>query len=129
MDCSNTHLMKGTTSGGSEDGESSNSCTRPNRFLELPEDVIRDILRRLGVEEILVNAQRVCSSWRKMCKDDPSMWRFIDMKRLGGEDECLEVMCAEAVDRSQGQLTEIHIDHFATDKLLDYISESTPLVR
>ncbi|VFQ58892.1 unnamed protein product [Cuscuta campestris] len=116
MDCWNTHV---------KDGESGSSL---NRFLELPEDVIANILHRLGAYEILENAQGVCSSWRNICKD-PSMWRVIDMKHLSDEDEYLEAMCREAVDRSQGQLTELHIDRFATDQLLLYISERSSKLR
>ncbi|VFQ78465.1 unnamed protein product [Cuscuta campestris] len=131
MDCTNTYLIK-ETSGGSEDQESGNSL---NRFLELPEDVIANILHRLGAYEILKNAQRVCSLWRKICKD-PSMWRFIDMKHLGRygyfgdvRNKYLETMCRQAVDMSQGQLTELHIDHFATDQLLHYISERSSMLK
>ncbi|VFQ58887.1 unnamed protein product [Cuscuta campestris] len=58
------------------------------------------------------------------------MWRFVDMRHLVRygyfDDVCnkdLETMCRQAVDMSQGQLTELHIDHFATDQLLHYISE------
>ncbi|VFQ58890.1 unnamed protein product [Cuscuta campestris] len=114
------------TSGGAKYKKSRSSL---NRFLDLPEDVIGNILHRLGVQEILGNAQRVCSSWRNLCKD-PSMWRFIDMEHRSGDNSCigpigrgyLVAICRKAVVWSRGQLTQLHIDYFATDGLLDFIS-------
>ncbi|XP_074327132.1 putative F-box/LRR-repeat protein 23, partial [Apium graveolens] len=52
---------------------------------DLPDDIIENILQRIGAFEILVNAQR-------------------------------------AIDRSQGQLVHIKIEHIATDELLDYLA-------
>ncbi|VFQ58891.1 unnamed protein product [Cuscuta campestris] len=118
-------LLRGRNGASKEDQELRSGL---NCFLKLPEDVIRNILCRLGAYEILKNAQRVCSSCRNICKD-PSMWRFIDMKHLGDDDKYLEAMCRLAVDQSKGQLTELHIDRFATDELLHYISERSSKLR
>lgn len=90
-----------------------------------------DILHRLGAFDILESAQKVCITWRNVCKD-PSMWRVIDMKDLGIYHDMsgnLDTMCRHAVDRSEGQLTDIHIDYFATDELLQYISERSSQLR
>ncbi|KAL2494433.1 F-box protein SKIP19 [Forsythia ovata] len=60
------------------------------------------------------------------------MWRVIDMKNLGkfhDMSDYLETICRHAVDRSEGQLTDIHIDYFATDELLLYISERSSQLR
>ncbi|KAL2505097.1 F-box protein SKIP19 [Abeliophyllum distichum] len=84
-----------------------------------------DILHRLGAHDILDSARKVCTTWRNVCKD-PSMWRVIDMKNLGkyhDMSDYLETICRHAVDRREDQLTDIHIDYFATDELLQYISE------
>ncbi|KAL0746399.1 hypothetical protein Bca101_028401 [Brassica carinata] len=87
-----------------EDGECIN-------WAELPSDLTSSILRRLGSIDILENAQRVCTSWRGVCKD-PEMWRKIDMRNLGDVGFNVEIMCRHAVDRSQGGLVEIEIWHF-----------------
>lgn len=94
-------------------------------WLELPPDLTANILHRLGAIEILESAQKVCTTWRKICKD-PAMWRVIDMRNLGdlhAMPYCLEKMCRHAVDRSEGQLIDINIEYFGTDELLDYIVE------
>ncbi|XP_051141211.1 putative F-box/LRR-repeat protein 23 [Andrographis paniculata] len=90
-------------------------------WVDLPSDVTANILQRLDVVEILQTAQKVCTTWWKVCKD-PSMWKVIDM-RDSLPDFNIEIMCREAVDRSQGQLTDINIGYFGTDELILYISE------
>ncbi|KAG2330789.1 hypothetical protein Bca52824_001969 [Brassica carinata] len=108
-------------------------------WAELPSDLTSSILRRLGSIDVLENAQKVCTSWRRVCKD-PALWRKIDMCNSGdlGEDLAyltltlginLEIMCRHAVDLSRGGLVEIDIWHFATDSLLNYIADSSSNLR
>ncbi|KAI3751363.1 hypothetical protein L2E82_22447 [Cichorium intybus] len=106
---------------------------RVRNWLELPSDVTANILYRIGVIDILENAQKVCTTWRKICKD-PSMWRVIHMKKPYAvhqsqgpldyinvvtftNDRSLEI-CKHAVDQSQGHLVDICIVDFANDELL-----------
>ncbi|CAK9142848.1 unnamed protein product [Ilex paraguariensis] len=96
----------------------------PN-WLQLPSDVTASILHRVGAIDILENVQKVCTTWRRICKD-PAMWRVIDMCNLGDLHSIpydLEKMCRHAVDRSQGQLIDINIEYFGTDELLEYIAD------
>ncbi|KAG2330730.1 hypothetical protein Bca52824_001910 [Brassica carinata] len=51
-------------------------------WAELPPELISSILLGLNSIEILEKAQKVCRSWRRVCKD-PSMWRKIDMYNHG----------------------------------------------
>ncbi|XP_051136509.1 putative F-box/LRR-repeat protein 23 [Andrographis paniculata] len=94
-------------------------------WTELPDDVTINILQRLDVQEILEKAQRVCKTWWRACKD-PSMWRVIHIESIVlafFDPHKLEMMCHEAVDRSQGQLIDITIVDFATNDLISYISK------
>ncbi|KAM7524864.1 hypothetical protein LguiA_014766 [Lonicera macranthoides] len=93
-------------------------------WLELPPNLTENILHRLGAIEILESAQKVCTTWRKICKD-PAMWRVIDMRNSGDLSAMphLQKMCRHVVDRSEGQLIDINIEYFGTDELLDYIVE------
>ncbi|EFH51110.1 hypothetical protein ARALYDRAFT_911820 [Arabidopsis lyrata subsp. lyrata] len=43
-------------------------------WAELPSKLTSSILLRLGAIEILENAQKVCTSWHRVCKD-PSIKR------------------------------------------------------
>ncbi|XP_024971953.1 putative F-box/LRR-repeat protein 23 [Cynara cardunculus var. scolymus] len=96
---------------------------QPRRnWLDLPSDVMSNMLSRLDVLDILENAQKVCTTWRKICKD-PSMWRVI----------CLDYwhetyMRKHAVDRSQGQLIDITINCFG-DEILQYVADRSSQLR
>jgi hypothetical protein len=95
------------------------------KWVELPEDVMASILKRVGAIGILTNVERVCKTWRNICKE-PSMWRSIDMRNLGDiwdMDYDMVKICRHAVDRSSGALLHINIEYFGTDDLLLYIAD------
>ncbi|XP_024199895.1 F-box protein SKIP19 [Rosa chinensis] len=100
-------------------------------WTELPDNATASILSRLGAIEILESAQKVCMKWRKVCKD-PLIWRKIDMRNDGDLEDInyhLEEMCRHAVNRSSGNLVDINIEHFGTDELLEYITDSSSGIR
>jgi hypothetical protein len=53
------------------------------------------------------------------------MWRAVDMRNPDNqwEDYELERMCRDAVNRSCGQLVDINVENFGTDKLLRHIAD------
>ncbi|KAG7557730.1 F-box domain [Arabidopsis suecica] len=100
-------------------------------WTELPPELTSSILHRLGAIEILLNAQRVCRSWRRICKD-PSMWRKIDIKIPRKFEDLfhdLEAVYRRAVDLSQGGLIEINIEHLTNTSLLNYIADRSSNLR
>ena len=97
----------------------------PLNWLELPREIATTIFLKLGAVEILTTAQKVCTSWRSICKD-PATWRSIDMRNAGDLDDTghdLEAMCRHAVDRSHGGCVDINVEHFGTDELLEYTTD------
>ena len=98
-------------------------------WAELPSELTSSILSRLSSIDILENAQKVCTSWHRVCKD-PAMWRKIVIPRDIGDlvyDLKYVAMCRHAVDRSQGGLVEIDIWYIGTDSLLNYIADRLSL--
>ncbi|XP_043699012.1 F-box protein SKIP19-like [Telopea speciosissima] len=99
-------------------------------WLELPQDVLSLIFMKLGPVEVLVRAQSVCSSWRKVSKE-PQLWRLIyfrDPWDFAESEVDFEKVARHAVDRSCGQLIEFSVGHFGTDEVLKYITDrSYPL--
>lgn len=95
----------------------------PPPWIELPADVTANILKRLGAVEIMESAQKVCTTWRKVCHD-PSMWRVIklDNPHPGSQGE-YELMCRQAVDRSQGELIDLTLTYFGNDDLINYVAD------
>ncbi|XP_024971853.1 F-box protein SKIP19-like [Cynara cardunculus var. scolymus] len=103
---------------------------QPRRnWLELPSDVMANILSRVHVVDILENAQKVCTTWRKIC-NDPSMWRVICMDYWYKNEMSKDLaMCKHAVDRSQGQLIDITIGSFGDDEILQYVADRSSQLR
>ncbi|KAK6150119.1 hypothetical protein DH2020_017644 [Rehmannia glutinosa] len=96
-------------------------------WTELPRDLTANILRRLGVVDILENAQKVCTTWRTVCKD-PAMWRVIDIRYNGEVRDC-SMMCRHAVDLSQGQLIDLHMENFGDSETLLYVCKRSRNLR
>ncbi|KAL3634254.1 hypothetical protein CASFOL_021308 [Castilleja foliolosa] len=88
-------------------------------WIDLPRDVMLNILSRLGPVEILKNAQKVCTTWRSVCSE-PSLWRVIEIESYAID---LTSICRRAVELSQGELIDINIDLLCPSDLLLYISE------
>ncbi|GMN54579.1 hypothetical protein TIFTF001_023697 [Ficus carica] len=99
-------------------------------WVELPRDLTMSILSRVEDIDILRSAQFVCSSWLKICRD-PLLWRTIQLRGLSSPDfpSDLETICRRAVDYSSGQLVEINIGDFATDRLLQYITNRSSQIK
>ncbi|KAK6150118.1 hypothetical protein DH2020_017643 [Rehmannia glutinosa] len=96
-------------------------------WTELPRDLTANILGRLGVVDILENAQKVCTTWRTVCKD-PAMWRVIDIRNDGELMDC-NMLCRHAVDRSQGQLVDLHMESFGDSETLLYVCKRSRNLR
>ncbi|XP_057763933.1 F-box protein SKIP19-like isoform X2 [Salvia miltiorrhiza] len=92
-------------------------------WIELPGDVTANILQRLGAVGMLRSAQRVCSTWWKVCKD-PAMWRVIVLHYPRMIDTYTAMsMCRPEVDWNQRQLVDLAIDPFGNDELLNYVAD------
>ncbi|KAK6150100.1 hypothetical protein DH2020_017625 [Rehmannia glutinosa] len=96
-------------------------------WTELPRDLTANILHRLGAVDILENAQKVCTTWRTVCKD-PAMWRVIDIRHDGEVMDC-NMLCRHAVDRSQGQLVDLHMENFGDRETLLYVCKRSRNLR
>ncbi|XP_060179348.1 F-box protein SKIP19-like [Lycium barbarum] len=65
---------------------------------------------------MLLNAQNVCTTWRRICKE-PSMWRVINpWKNLGDISD-------KNYDKNLGQVVDISLEILATDDLLSYVAQ------
>ncbi|KAJ9566012.1 hypothetical protein OSB04_001978 [Centaurea solstitialis] len=95
-------------------------------WLQMPDEIMGGmILQRLGAIDILMNAQKVCRNWRRICKD-PVMWKIIDMDysscRVWYTKKDYENLIKQAVHRSCGELIHIRLNYHVTKDLLDFIS-------
>lgn len=92
-------------------------------WAELHCDVLSVIFQKLGITEVLLRAQGVCSSWMRLSYD-PQLWRQIDMRNpsyLLDSEYDVEKMARAALDRSCGQCVKFSVGRFATNELLQYL--------
>ncbi|CAO2168342.1 unnamed protein product [Urochloa humidicola] len=86
----------------------------------LPVDVLLAILHRLDHIQILMSAKRVCRSWRRASREEPSLWRRITMRGhmgiAGKINHC--GMACEAVGRAAGQCEAFCGEYAADDGFL-----------
>ncbi|KAF8083983.1 hypothetical protein N665_0741s0016 [Sinapis alba] len=80
---------------------------RHENWADLQPELMSSILLRIGVIEILENAQRVCRSWRHVCKDH-SVWITTSRSCVVTQLIAAKAACL--------RLT------FGTDDLLNYIA-------
>ncbi|XP_042752628.1 putative F-box/LRR-repeat protein 9 isoform X2 [Lactuca sativa] len=95
---------------------------RPN-WLKLPEELMANILQRLSYLEILNSASKVCTTWKKICKD-PAMWKVIDMRKQvyrWSMNFDIETLITKLVDLSCGELIDFSVKGgFEIIPILDY---------
>ncbi|KAI3958505.1 hypothetical protein MKW92_031451 [Papaver armeniacum] len=101
-------------------------------WVALPQDVLSLIFLKLGVIDILLGAQFVCSVWRKASKE-PLLFRSIDARNWWGllDDDMYDMqkIVREAVDRSCGQLVDFSMARFGSNELLAYIADKSGSLR
>ncbi|KAJ9565768.1 hypothetical protein OSB04_001734 [Centaurea solstitialis] len=93
----------------------SSAMAETRNWLEMPEEIMGGmILQRLGAVEILESAQKVCRTWRRICKD-PAMWKVIHMHDSSDDWDTeydISKLTKQAVHRSCGELIDISLKDF-----------------
>ncbi|KAL6188057.1 hypothetical protein ACLB2K_039451 [Fragaria x ananassa] len=119
------------------------TLSNSRNWIDLPDDITASILSRLSMFDILERAQRVCLTWRRICKD-PLTWRTIRMEfdihlhqeKVNGnftsdkrekhlrKSFSAHKMCHHAIHLSFGNLVDISIRNCGTDELLQHMTDS-----
>ncbi|KAF8662517.1 hypothetical protein HU200_056112 [Digitaria exilis] len=91
----------------------------------LPQDALGAVLWKLDHVEVLMGPGQVCRSWRRAARDDPALWRRIDMR--GHADLHRRVdLCAMgrvAIRRAKGQCEAFWAEYAADDAVLRLLGE------
>ncbi|KAK9085892.1 hypothetical protein Sjap_026303 [Stephania japonica] len=108
------------------------SIEETRNWLELPQDVMSQIFLKLDMVEILHSVQNVCTLWRIISKD-PLLYRSIDLRNqwdvFDSDENDMERMSKEGVERSCGQLVEFSMEHFGTEELLHFMANRSTNLR
>ncbi|XP_052165080.1 putative F-box/LRR-repeat protein 23 [Oryza glaberrima] len=97
----------------------------------LPREAILAVLRKLDHIEILMGAGQVCRAWRRAARDEPELWRRIDM--LNHAELSFELnlfgMAQAAVRRSEGQCEAFWGEYAADEDLLHFLGDRAPCLK
>ncbi|CAN6355982.1 unnamed protein product [Urochloa humidicola] len=75
----------------------------PSGWAGLPRDVLWSLFTDLGQREVLSGAGLACAPWRHLARDEPTLWRRIDLTAEGYTLPGWKAMALSAIDRSAGQ--------------------------
>ncbi|KAJ3693593.1 hypothetical protein LUZ60_009073 [Juncus effusus] len=100
-------------------------------WAELNGDILMEIFRMIGILDVFKGAGSVCRAWRRVAKDEPDLWRRIDMTNhnYAFESDVLRDLTKLAIDRSKGRLEEFWIEDLGNDDLLQYLSDRTTVLK
>ncbi|KAJ3698582.1 hypothetical protein LUZ61_002287 [Rhynchospora tenuis] len=100
-------------------------------WAEMQSDVLMLIFQKIGLIEVLRAAGSVCRSWRKVAKEEPELWRRINMTNHGYVRNAylLKDPTRVAIDRSGGLLEEFSVEGFGDDDLLRYLCDRTSVLK
>ncbi|KAJ4808988.1 F-BOX WITH WD-40 2 [Rhynchospora pubera] len=112
-------------------------------------DALMVIFDKVGMHEVLLRTSKVCHPWRKAARDDPLLWKVIDMSKkctdcfLNHEFDCIEAtvkvekglanVVKNAVNFGGNNVQQLSIGYFSDEdlleNLLEYIAERVRLLK
>ena len=93
-------------------------------WAELPRDALLAVLHRLHHEDVLTGAGQVCRPWRRAARDEPELWRRIDLRRraaLSTPIVHLDAMAHVAVMHSAGRCEAFWAKDFVDDTFIVFL--------
>ncbi|KAJ1282536.1 hypothetical protein BS78_03G060000 [Paspalum vaginatum] len=103
----------------------------PRDWTALPPGELSAVLGKLDHIEILRGAGRVCRSWSRTARDEPELWRSINMlfhAELSFEDD-LHALARTAVRPSAGLCEAFWGEYAGDDRLILYLADMAPLLK
>ncbi|CAN6203906.1 unnamed protein product [Urochloa humidicola] len=100
----------------------------------LPPELVSCILHKLDPVQIMLGADKVCRSWRRAAREEPELWRRIDMRGYEALSDRnlidLNQMAIDAVKRSRGQCQAFCGEGSGLhDDLLCCLADHAPLLK
>ncbi|CAO2206053.1 unnamed protein product [Urochloa humidicola] len=97
----------------------------------LPVDALLAVLGRLGGVDILMGAAHVCRPWRRTTREEPELWRRIDMRRRAGlaYNVDLEAAARAAVRRSEGRCEAFWAEDLGDDDFFLFLADAVPMLK
>ncbi|XP_062196260.1 putative F-box/LRR-repeat protein 23 [Phragmites australis] len=116
--------MEGTE-GTQEEEETS------RKWAELPLDALLAVLHRLDHADVLMGAGQVCRPWRCAARDEPELWRRVDMRpraELASRVDLKDV-ARTAVRCSAGRCEAFWAEGVGDDEFLFFLADAAPMLK
>lgn len=95
-------------------------------WAELPRDALLAVFHSLQHADVLMRAGQVCRPWRRAAREEPELWRRIDLRRRAALSTSilyhLDVMARTAVTCSAGQCEAFWAEDFVDDTFIFFLS-------
>jgi hypothetical protein len=98
--------------------------SEPRDWTALPQDILITVFLKLGPREIMLGAEFVCTTWRRVAVGEALLWRRIDM--ISAFYPARRSMARVALDRSAGQCEAFW--EFCDSEMLLYLVKRYGLV-
>ncbi|CAO2189460.1 unnamed protein product [Urochloa humidicola] len=97
----------------------------------LPQDALAAVLRKLDHVEILMGPGQVCRSWRRAARDDPALWRRIDMRGHADLHRRVDLcrMAKDAIRRAKGKCEAFWAEYAADNDVLRLLGKQAPSLK
>ncbi|KAJ1267672.1 hypothetical protein BS78_07G075500 [Paspalum vaginatum] len=117
--------------GGCGRGRKKDEAQEVRDWAALPLDAITAILGKLDHIEILLGPGKVCRSWRRAARDEPALWRRIDMRGHPDLDRRVNLygMAQAAIRRARGQCEAFWAEYAADDDVLHLLGDEAPSLK
>ncbi|CAM0904480.1 unnamed protein product [Alopecurus aequalis] len=100
---------------------------------ELPRDALLSVLHRLDNVDVLTGAGQVCRPWRQAARDEPELWRFVEVRPCQNADvPSRAVLCGlarEAVRRGAGRCEAFCGERAVDDSVLSLLADAAPSLK
>ncbi|OEL36961.1 F-box protein SKIP19 [Dichanthelium oligosanthes] len=101
-------------------------------WAELPRDALLAVLHRLEQADVLMGAEQVCRPWRRAAREEPVLWRRVDLRRRGaltspGVD--VEAMAYAALRRGAGRCEAFWAEDVVDDNFISFLSCEAPALK
>ncbi|KAL6843355.1 hypothetical protein ACP4OV_027068 [Aristida adscensionis] len=100
-------------------------------WAELPWDTLLAVLHRLDHVDVLMGAGQVCRPWRRAAREEPELWRHIDMRphaKLASRLDLLALARA-AVSRGAGRCEAFSAERVGDDEFLSFLADAAPTLK
>lgn len=90
------------------------------------------VLRRLDQADVLMGAEHVCRPWRRAAREEPDLWRRVDLRgrvALASPAGALKAMAYAAARRGAGRCEAFWVKSVRDDSLVFFLSCKAPALK